>query len=182
MPTLDDFEIGQETTAHTGLVFRLVEKAPHTCRDGSPSGVLTWQAICAHEGCTAPFTVTTGLRAHSSARLSLKHCNDHRMTSQQAFARARAVFKENCRIAREVKKQAKAAERERAAAEKEAKRRQLRDATAGLAVDKRRKLSDEDVAEIRKLSAEGFSSGELAMVFPVSSSAIRNILGGRRRA
>ena len=46
----------------------------------------------------------------------------------------------------------------------------------------KRRLSDEDVAEIRKLSLEGFSSGDLAMVFPVSSSAIRNILGGRRRA
>jgi len=37
------------------------------------------------------------------------------------------------------------------------------------------------VAEIRRLSAEGLSSKDLAVVFPVSDSAVRNILRGARR-
>lgn len=182
MNTLDTYAIGEELTSPTGTTWTLVSKAPYTRRDGTPSGILNWVSVCARPECGAQIQATTGVSAEGHSALARKHCNDHKLTFAEVCKRGREVFKENCRIAREVKKQAKAAEKERAAAEKEAKRQALRTATAGLAPDKRRKLSDEDVAEIRKLSAEGFSSGDLAMVFPVSSSAIRNILGGRRRA
>lgn len=182
MKTLDAYTIGEQWASATGTTWTLATKAPYTRRDGTPSGILNWVSVCARPGCGAQIQATTGVNVQGHSALARKHCAAHRTSPAEALRRGREVFKENCRIAREVKKQAKAAERERAAAEKEAKRCQLRDATAGLAVDKRRKLTDEDVAEIRKLSAEGFSSGELAMVFPVSSSAIRNILGGRRRA
>lgn len=182
MKTLDAYAIGEELSSPTGTTWTLVAKAPYTRRDGAPSGILNWVSVCARPGCGAQIHATTGVIAAGRSALSRKHCDDHKLTFAEVCKRGRDARKENCRIAREVKKQAKAAAKERVALEKESKRQALRDATAGLATDKRRKLSDEDVAEIRKLSAEGFSSGDLAMVFPVSSSAIRNILGGRRRA
>lgn len=182
MRDINDFTLGEQITGKTGTVFTLLSTAPYTRKDGTPSGILTWRAICARAGCGAHIDVTTGLVYEGQTKLSLKHCAAHRASPAEALKRGREVFKENCRLRRQEAKRAKAAAKERVALEKEIKRQALRDATAGLATDKRRKLSDEDVAEIRKLSAEGFSSGDLALVFPVSSSAIRNILGGRRRA
>lgn len=187
MPSLDDFTIGQPIDA-VGRVGVLIDKRAHVRTDGTPTGILTWRVRCTHPDCTTEFEASTGI--NMSTQGVRKHCEAHRLTPAQYLAQGRAKRRENVRVQRAAKKQAKAAERERLAAEKDARKSARSDAMAQLRAvpsanplgHPKRKLSDEDVAEIRKLSAEGFSSGELAMVFPVSSSAIRNILGGRRRA
>lgn len=187
MPSLDDFTIGQPIDA-PGRTGHLINKQPHVRVDGTPTGILTWRVKCVHAECTTEFEVTSGLRM--STKGVRKHCDVHRLAPAEYLAQGRAKRRENVRAQRAAKKQAKAAERERLAAEKEARKAARSDAMAQMRAlpspnplgHPKRKLSDEDVAEIRKLSAEGFSSGDLAMVFPVSSSAIRNILGGRRRA
>jgi len=189
MPSLDDFTIGQPIDA-VGRVGVLIDKRAHVRTDGTPTGILTWRVRCTHPDCTTEFEASTGI--NMSTQGVRKHCEAHRLTPAQYLAQGRAKRRENVRVQRAAKKQAKAAERERLAAEREAQKAARLASRAELAATKaananplghpKRKLSDEDVAEIRKLSAEGFSSGDLAMVFPVSSSAIRNILGGRRRA
>jgi hypothetical protein len=45
----------------------------------------------------------------------------------------------------------------------------------------RSKVSDQDVADIRRLAAEGFKAKELELVFPLSQGAIREIISRRRR-
>jgi hypothetical protein len=185
MPKLDDFMVGQPIDA-PGRTGHLIDKRPHVRLDGTPTGILTWRVRCVHPECTTEFDATSGLSMSTDSLR--KHCDDHRLTPAQYLAKGRAKRRENVQVQRAVKKQAKAAERERMAAEKEARKAARADAMAQLRTvpgntpSGRRKLSDADVAEIRKLSEEGFSSGDLALVFPVSGSQIRNILGGRRRA
>lgn len=155
---------------------------PYTRRDGAASAILTWTLTCAT--CGAPYTATTGREGPTSRNLKIKNCPAHRASRDEIVDRNRKIGEANRKRKATVKAK-KAAEREAQKAARLASRAELaatKAANANPLGHPKRKLSDEDVAEIRKLSAEGFSSGDLAMVFPVSSSAIRNILGGRRRA
>ena len=155
---------------------------PYTRRDGAASAILTWTMKCAT--CSAPYTVTTGREGPASRNLKIKNCPAHRANWAEIVERNRKIGEVN-RKRKATVKASKAAVREAQKAARQvamAEQAATKAARANPLGHPKRKLSDEDVAEIRKLSAEGFSSGELAMVFPVSSSAIRNILGGRRRA
>jgi hypothetical protein len=163
-------------------VATLTAIAPYTRRDGAASSVLTWTMLCTT--CKAPYTVTTGREGPASRNLKIKNCPAHRANWAEIVERNRKIGEAN-RKRKATVKASKAAVREAQKAARQAAMAEQAFAKAARANPlghPKRKLSDEDVAEIRKLSAEGFSSGELAMVFPVSSSAIRNILGGRRRA
>ena len=185
MPALEDFTIGQpfRDPSRTG---HLVDKREHTRKDGTPSGVLVWQVKCTHEDCAAVFEVSTGLNMPPLAPVR-KHCEAHKLSPAHYLAIGRQKVRERRQVERAIKKQAKAAERQRKAAEKEAQRATKQATLAQMRREPnplghpRRKLSDEDVAEIRRLSAEGLSSKDLAVVFPVSDSAVRNILRGARR-
>lgn len=185
MADLDDFTLGQPVDApdRTG---HLVDKRAHTRLDGTPTGVLTWRVRCTHPGCPVFFEATTGL--HMPRDTLRKHCDAHRLTPAEYLRQGREKRREIVKVERAAKRQARAAERERKAAEKEAARAAHVDKLVGLRKPAnplghpRRKLSDEDVAEIHRLHAEGLSSKDLAVVFPVSDSTIRNILTGARRA
>lgn len=182
------FNLGDRLACKTGLVFTLVNKAPHVRRDGTPTELLTWRSVCRREDCNNTFEVKTGTVVDAAKNLNVVHCTEHRLTMAQVGALAGQRAKERAakaQAARELRKQARAAERERIKAERQAAKEAARQAAREQRAPRgyhRRKLSDEDVCEIRKLSAQGFSSGDLAMVYPVSSSAIRNILTGNRRA
>ena len=96
-----------------------------------------------------------------------------------------AEFIEANRKRKETLKQNRAADRAARKAERQAAMLELaaaKKASANPLGHPRRKISDEDVAEIRRLSAEGLSSKDLAVIFPVAGSAIRSILLGNRRA
>lgn len=161
----------------------LVGVATCTRRDGAPSAILTWSMLCAT--CRAPFTVTTGANEGVAGRgLKIKNCKAHRATWSEIVERNRKTGEAN-RKRKETLKKDRAAERAARKAERQAALAELAAAKAARANPlghPRRKISDEDVAEIRRLSAEGLSSKDLAVVFPVADSTIRSILLGNRRA
>lgn len=185
MRTIDDFDIGcPASQIAPGRIGHLVSKQPHTRTDGTPSAILTWRVQCTHPGCTTTFEDTTGPNGGNIR----KHCDDHRLTPAEYMALGREKRRENVKAQKAAKRLAKAAERERKAAEKEAAKAARQSALAGLREVRanplghpRRKLSDADVAEIRKLHAEGLTWQDLTLVFPVAGSTIRNILSGARR-
>lgn len=161
----------------------LVGVAPCTRRDGAPSAILTWSMLCAT--CRAPFTVTTGANEGVAGKgLKIKNCKAHRATWDEIVERNRKLGEAN-RKRKETLKTARAAERAARKAERQAALAELaaaKKASANPLGHPRRKISDEDVAEIRRLSAEGLSSKDLAVIFPVADSTIRSILLGNRRA
>lgn len=183
MRTLDHYTVGEPIDSHLpGITGHLVEKRPHTRLDGTPSGILLWRIKCTEPGCTETLECTSGIQ---KVAVSPIHCAAHKLTSAQYLSRARQKSKET---AKATKRAAKAAERERKAAEKASAKEARRAALEGMRKapnplgHPRRKISDEDVAEIRRLSAEGLSSKDLAVIFPVADSTIRSILLGNRRA
>ena len=113
MPSLDDFTIGQPIDA-VGRVGVLIDKRAHVRTDGTPTGILTWRVRCTHPDCTTEFEASTGI--NMSTQGVRKHCEAHRLTPAQYLAQGRAKRRENVRVQRAAKKQAKAAERERLAA------------------------------------------------------------------
>lgn len=159
----------------------LVGVAPCTRRDGAPSAILTWSLLCAT--CRAPFTVTTGANEGAAGKgLKIKNCKAHRATWAEIVERNRKIGEAN-RKRKETLKKNRAAERAARKAERQAALAELATAKkANPLGHPRRKISDEDVAEIRRLSAEGLSSKDLAVIFPVADSTIRSILLGNRRA
>jgi hypothetical protein len=73
-------------------LFRLVELKPYTRADGTESAVAVWQTTCAECGCAV--TVETGNRltaVTTTKAFGIKHCTDHKLTPQQALARAGAA-------------------------------------------------------------------------------------------
>lgn len=184
MRTLDDYAVGESITPHRPeLTGHLVEKRPHTRPDGTPSGILLWRIHCTEPGCAETLECTSGVQ---KVTVSPIHCPAHKLTPAQYLSRARQKSKESGKA---TKRAVKAAERERKAAEKAAAKETKRAALEGMRGDRvsplghpRRKISDEDVAEIRRLAGEGLSSKDLAVVFPVADSTIRSILLGNRRA
>lgn len=186
MRTLEDFDIGCPASQFApGRAGHLVRKHPHTRTDGTPSGILIWRVQCTHPECTATFEDSTGPNGGNIR----KHCEAHRLTPAEYMTLGREKRRENVRAQKAAKRLVKAAERERKAAEKDAAKAARQATLAGLREVRtnplghpRRKLSDSDVAEIRSLHAEGLSSHDLAVVFPVAASTIRNILRGARRA
>lgn len=177
--TVETHQVGSAVVLPDGRRIELVRAEPYTRVDGSPSVVLHWRAACAV--CGGPFEATSGRNPlASSALMNSKRCPAHRMTREQWLDICRKKG-EAGRKRKEALKASRAAER---AARKAARQATLesRKAASSPLGHPRRKLSDTDVAEIRRLHAEGLSSRDLAVVFPVSDSAIRNILRGARRA
>src|SRR5574343_520495 len=157
MRTLDHYTVGEPIDSHLpGITGHLVEKRPHTRLDGTPSGILLWRIKCTEPGCTETLERTSGIQ---QVAVSPIHCAGHKLKSARYLSRARQNAKEARRAALEG----------------------MRKAPNPLG-HPRRKISDEDVAEIRRLSAEGLSSKDLAVIFPVADSTIRSILLGNRRA
>ena len=167
--------IGTVVISPNGSEMTLVGHVPYTRKDGAPSAVLHWQRECCV--CGVRFDISTGLnwKTHNASR----RCPEHRMTREEWID----ICRKKGEASRAAKKTLQARRKAEKAAQKEAKQAalaQMRRAPNPLG-HPRRKLSDEDVAEIRRLSAEGLSSKDLAVVFPVSDSAVRNILRGARR-
>lgn len=175
------YKPGHVLTLPDGRTAELLQSEPYTRRDGAASVLLHWQLRCVE--CGAPFEAVSGRDPLASGQIkSAKRCPAHRMTREQwvdicrkkgeASRKRRAALKA-CKAA---EREARKASRQAAMAELEARRQ------AGPLDHPRRKLSDQDVAEIRKLHAEGASARDLATVFPAALSTIRNILMGLRRA
>lgn len=184
MCTLDDYTVGEPIATYLpAITGHLVEKRPHTRLDGTPSGILLWRIRCTEPGCAEQLECTSGIQ---KIAISPVRCPAHKLTPAQCLSRARQKSKETVHA---TKRAAKAAERGRKAAEKAAAKEAkcaafegMRGVRANPLGHPRRKISDEDVAEIRRLSAEGLSSKDLAVIFPVADSTIRSILLGNRRA
>ena len=148
-------------TSHTtpdGRTFTEIGTEPYIRKsDGLPTTLRVWRAPCAHPQCTAHIVVKTTLGADPTKCVNFrnKHCERHKVTVKEFRQRGREALK-------------------RMNAEMTRRSQQVC-----------RKLSDQDIADIRA-SATGFKSASeaanaLALIFPATAGTIREIISGRRR-
>lgn len=138
-------------TTNDGRVFTLAGIKPYTRKDGTTTNLAVWRTPCAHPGCTGERVITVPEGTTAAKAFALKHCRDHAITTDEFFRRGREALR--------------------------AKQREL--SARGAAA--KRRLTDQDVSEIRASARGGMSYGALALCYPASKGTIREIVAGRRR-
>lgn len=146
-------------TSSTGKVFTYAGDVPYTRKsDGSATTLRRWTAPCSREGCDCLLEIFTPGESPIEnlglfKQFQRQHCDAHKCTPAEALARARASLKQKAAASRLL---------------------------TGL--NKRRaKVSDTDVAEIRRAAAEGFKPKDIMLTYDLAESTIRSIINGTRR-
>lgn len=146
-------------THKDGRVFEFVREETYATRSGEVKPLYVWRTKCRRDDCDGDVVVTTPATGYAtSSAFGLVHCPDHRLTRAEARKHWKDAVKRGTQAY---------------------KARLLAEGKAHPVPN--RILSDDDVAEIRRLLDEGFKAVDIALVYPVKVRTIYAIKQRTRR-